>query len=33
MQQWQNAKYGVVLGTAITGAVGVLVIPPLIALL
>lgn len=33
MQQWQNAKYGVVLGTAITGAVGALVIPPLIALL
>ncbi|KAL3791263.1 hypothetical protein HJC23_000880 [Cyclotella cryptica] len=33
MQQWQNAKYGVVVGTAITGVVGALVIPPLIALL
>jgi hypothetical protein len=33
MQQWQNAKYGVVLGTAITGAVGIVVLPPLIALL
>lgn len=29
----QNAKHGVILGTAITGAVGVCVIPPLIALL
>ena len=29
----QNAKHGVVLGTAVTGVVGVCVIPPLIALL
>lgn len=29
----QNAKHGVILGTAVTGVVGVCVIPPLIALL
>lgn len=33
MKMWQNAKHGVMVGTAITGAVGVLVVPPLIALL
>ncbi|KAL9190738.1 hypothetical protein ACHAXT_000444 [Thalassiosira profunda] len=32
-KMWQNAKHGVLVGTAITGAVGVAVIPPLIALL
>mmetsp|Transcript_59516 Transcript_59516/g.126527 ORF Transcript_59516/g.126527 Transcript_59516/m.126527 type:complete len:233 (+) Transcript_59516:161-859(+) len=30
---WQNAKHGVMVGTAVTGAVGAIVIPPLIALL
>lgn len=32
-KMWQNAKHGVMVGTAVTGAVGVCVIPPLIALL
>ncbi len=32
-KMWQNAKHGVMLGTAVTGAVGVLVVPTLIALL
>ncbi|KAL7555269.1 hypothetical protein ACHAWF_018927 [Thalassiosira exigua] len=32
-KMWQNAKHGVMVGTAVTGAVGVIVIPPLIALL
>jgi len=32
-QMIQNAKHGVILGTAVTGVVGVCVIPPLIALL
>mmetsp|Transcript_570 Transcript_570/g.1087 ORF Transcript_570/g.1087 Transcript_570/m.1087 type:complete len:228 (-) Transcript_570:233-916(-) len=32
-KMWQNAKHGVMVGTAVTGAVGVVVIPPLIALL
>jgi Synaptobrevin len=31
--QWQNAKYGVVVGTAVTGVVALVTIPPLIALL
>lgn len=30
---WNNAKHGVMVGTAVTGAVGAIVIPPLIALL
>jgi len=33
LKMLQNAKHGVILGTAITGVVGVCVIPPLIALL
>lgn len=33
IKMWQNAKHGVMVGTAITGAVGIVVIPPLIALL
>merc|ERR1719203_197971 len=32
-KMWQNAKHGLLVGTAVTGAVGVVVIPPLIALL
>jgi hypothetical protein len=32
-KMWQNAKHGVMLGTAVTGAVGVVVVPTLIALL
>lgn len=32
-KMWQNAKHGVILGTAVTGAVGVVVVPTLIALL
>lgn len=32
-KMWQNAKHGVMVGSAVTGAVGVIVIPPLIALL
>mmetsp|Transcript_14252 Transcript_14252/g.30938 ORF Transcript_14252/g.30938 Transcript_14252/m.30938 type:complete len:238 (-) Transcript_14252:220-933(-) len=32
-KMWQNAKHGVMVGTAVTGAVGVVIIPPLIALL
>lgn len=32
-KMWQNAKHGVMVGTAVTGAVGLIVIPPLIALL
>lgn len=32
-KMWQNAKHGVMVGTAVTGAVGVCMIPPLIALL
>lgn len=32
-KMWQNAKHGVVIGTAVTAGVGVVVIPPLIALL
>ena len=30
---WQNAKHGIIVGTAVTGAVGVVVVPALIALL
>mmetsp|Transcript_17141 Transcript_17141/g.24233 ORF Transcript_17141/g.24233 Transcript_17141/m.24233 type:complete len:243 (+) Transcript_17141:61-789(+) len=30
---WQNAKYGLVLGTAVTGGIAIVTIPPLIALL
>lgn len=33
IQMWQNAKHGLVLGTAVTCGVAVLVVPPLIALL
>jgi tetrahydromethanopterin S-methyltransferase subunit B len=33
VQMWQNAKYGLVVGTAVTGVVAVIVIPPLVALL
>jgi len=33
VQMWQNAKYGLVVGTAVTGAVAVIVVPPLVALL
>lgn len=32
-KMWQNAKHGVMVGTAVTGVVGVITIPPLIALL
>lgn len=32
-QMWQNAKYGVVVGTAVTTGVAIIVIPPLVALL
>mmetsp|Transcript_8862 Transcript_8862/g.19857 ORF Transcript_8862/g.19857 Transcript_8862/m.19857 type:complete len:233 (-) Transcript_8862:46-744(-) len=32
-KMWQNAKHGIVVGTAITAGVGIVVIPPLIALL
>ena len=32
-KMWQNAKHGVMVGTAVTAGVGVIVIPPLIALL
>ena len=32
-KMWQNAKHGVVVGTAITGTIAVVTIPPLIALL
>lgn len=32
-KMWNNAKHGLMVGTAVTGAVGVIVIPPLIALL
>lgn len=32
-RMWQNAKHGFMVGTAVTGAIGVLVVPPLIALL
>ena len=30
---WANAKYGVMIGTAVTGAAAVVIVPPLIALL
>lgn len=33
VQMMQNAKYGLVVGTAVTGVVAVLVVPPLVALL
>lgn len=33
IKMWQHAKHGVMVGTAVTGAVGVIVVPPLIALL
>jgi uncharacterized protein YfaT (DUF1175 family) len=33
IQMWQNAKHGLVVGTAVTAGVAVLVIPPLVALL
>lgn len=32
-KQWQNAKHGVMVGTAVTGVVAAVTIPPLIALL
>ena len=32
-QQWQNAKHGLLIGTAVTAGVAVISIPPLIALL
>ena len=32
-KMWNDAKHGVLVGTAVTGVVGVIVIPPLIALL
>ena len=32
-KMWQNAKHGIMVGTAVTAGVGVIVIPPLIALL
>ena len=32
-QHWQNAKYGLAVGTAVTGVVAIVVVPPLIALL
>mmetsp|Transcript_17882 Transcript_17882/g.41380 ORF Transcript_17882/g.41380 Transcript_17882/m.41380 type:complete len:220 (-) Transcript_17882:352-1011(-) len=32
-QQWQNAKYGMLVGTAVTAGVAVIVVPPLVALL
>lgn len=32
-KMWQNAKHGIMVGTAVTGAVGVVVVPTLIALL
>lgn len=33
VQMWQNAKYGLVVGTAVTAGVAVIVVPPLVALL
>lgn len=33
MKMWQNAKYGMILGTAVTVGVGIIVIPPLVAIL
>jgi hypothetical protein len=33
IQMWQNAKYGLVLGTAVTAGIAVIVVPPLVALL
>jgi hypothetical protein len=33
MKMWQNAKHGLVLGTAITAGVAVCVVPPLVAIL
>jgi Synaptobrevin len=33
MKMWQNAKYGMVLGTAVTVGVGIVVVPPLVAIL
>lgn len=32
-QQWQNAKYGLAVGTAVTGLVALVAVPPIIALL
>lgn len=32
-QQWQNAKYGLAMGTLVTGVVAVVTVPPLVALL
>lgn len=32
-KMWQNAKHGLALGTAVTAGVGVVVVPPLVALL
>jgi tetrahydromethanopterin S-methyltransferase subunit B len=32
-RMWQNAKYGLVVGTTVTGVVALVIIPPLIALL
>lgn len=33
VQMWQNAKYGLVVGSAVTAGVAVIVVPPLVALL
>ena len=33
MKMWQNAKHGIVMGTAITAGVAIVTVPPLIALL
>ena len=33
IQMWQNAKYGLVVGTAVTAGIAVIVVPPLVALL
>jgi hypothetical protein len=33
VQMWQNAKHGLVVGTVVTAAVAVVVVPPLVALL
>lgn len=33
VQMWQNAKYGLVVGTAVTTGIAVIVVPPLVALL
>lgn len=33
VQMWQNAKYGLVVGTIVTAGVAVIVVPPVVSLL